>query len=228
MLLHGNPGQPTDWLTSAGGPRPLASAWPRAVSRSSSSCPTVLQNSVTGDSLCVDTRQSGQRGDVHHSRTWSRRSTPTSALPSTPSSRGIGGLSMGGFCALNLGPQASRPVLGRSLDFSGETAPVPTPCPAGYQAALRRVRTGSRRPTRTARRSTGQHAGRQQGPGDLDGLRQRRPDDPAADADACCPSSGRRASPSSSVNAPGRPRLHVLERRAEGLRCPGRPRPALP
>ena len=64
--------------------------------------PTVLQNGVTGDSLCVDTASQG------NAETYLLKDVITAVdnqlrTKVDPKHRGIGGLSMGGYCALNLG-----------------------------------------------------------------------------------------------------------------------------
>ena len=57
-LLHGNPGQPTDWLTSAGGAATFLS-----VAQSGKPVivvmPEDIQNNISGDSLCVDIQSQG-------------------------------------------------------------------------------------------------------------------------------------------------------------------------
>ena len=58
ILAHGNPGQPTDWLTAAGAPTSAL-----AVASSGKPVilvmPVVLQTAISGDSLCVDSASQG-------------------------------------------------------------------------------------------------------------------------------------------------------------------------
>ncbi|MEP6649332.1 MAG: alpha/beta hydrolase-fold protein [Lapillicoccus sp.] len=84
--------------------------------------PTVLQNGVTGDSLCLDTASQGNAEtyvvkDVVAAVDAQLRSEVD------PRNRGIGGLSMGAYCALNLGLKFPD-VFSVVLDFSGDTSPV--------------------------------------------------------------------------------------------------------
>jgi len=131
ILAHGNPGQPTDWLTSAGGP---ASAL--AVASSGKPVilvmPVVLQSAVTGDSLCVDT---ATQGDVETYLVKDVVAAVDHQLRTNvdPKQRGIGGLSMGGFCALNLGLKHPD-VFSLVLDFSGKTVSMPDTLPGGNEA----------------------------------------------------------------------------------------------
>ncbi len=131
ILAHGNPGQPTDWLTSAGAPTSalaVASAGKPVILV----MPVVLQNAISGDSLCVD---SASQGTVE---TYLVKDVVTAVDDQLrtrvdPKQRGIGGLSMGGFCALNLGLKHPE-VFSVVLDFSGETESKPDTLPGGNQA----------------------------------------------------------------------------------------------
>ena len=130
LLLHGNPGGNSDWLNgSAAAETGLASA--QAGKPVILVFPTVLQSGVTGDSLCLDTASQG------NAETYLLKDV----VPTIDNSfrtkvdakqRGIGGLSMGGYCALNLGLKHPD-VFQVSLDFSGETYPVADTLPGGLQ-----------------------------------------------------------------------------------------------
>ncbi len=100
ILMHGNPGRDTDWLDGgAAAETGLESA--RAGHPVILVFPTVLQK-PTGDSLCVDTESQG------HAETYVVKDVVAAVddqLRTLPDAahRTIGGFSMGGFCALNLG-----------------------------------------------------------------------------------------------------------------------------
>jgi S-formylglutathione hydrolase FrmB len=130
LLLHGNPGSNNDWLNgSSAAQTGLASA--QAGKPVILVFPVSLQNSVTGDSLCLDTASQGNAEtyllkDVVPTIDNKFRTKPD------PKHRGIGGLSMGGYCALNLGLKHPD-VFQVALDFSGETYPVADTLPGGLQ-----------------------------------------------------------------------------------------------
>lgn len=131
LLVAGNPGTNTDWLT-AGGAAATGLAAANAGRPVILVMPTVLQNAVTGDSLCVDTPSQGNAEtyvtkDVVAAVDGQLRTEVSAAH------RGIGGASMGGFCALNLGLKHPD-VFSVVLDFSGETASNPDALPGGNQA----------------------------------------------------------------------------------------------
>ena len=170
-LLHGNPGRPTDWLTAAGGAATCRQRGPRPATRSSSSCPRSSRTHHRRQPLRRH-RVAGERGDLHHQgrHRGDRHQVPHHRQRQGPRDR----RSVHGWVLRpQPGPQAPRPVLGRSLDFSGETASGTRHAARGQPGALRRLRTGSRRPTPTAPSKYVTHAGRQQGPGDLLGQRHQ-------------------------------------------------------
>jgi S-formylglutathione hydrolase FrmB len=130
-LLHGNPGQPTDWLTSAGGAATFLSV-------AQSGRPLIivmaedLQNNVTGDSLCVDTASQGN-AETYITQDVIAGIDSKLRTISNAKGRAIGGLSMGGYCALNLG--LKHPDLYSTVvDLSGETSSLPDLLPGGNQA----------------------------------------------------------------------------------------------
>jgi S-formylglutathione hydrolase FrmB len=130
-LLHGNPGQPTDWLTAAGGAATFLdlanSGRPVIVVM-----PEDIQNNVTGDSLCVDTASQGN-AETYLTKDVIAAVDTKLRTQTNAKGRGIGGLSMGGFCALNLG--LKHPDLYSAvMDLSGETASDPDTLSGGNQA----------------------------------------------------------------------------------------------
>ena len=130
-LLHGNPGQPTDWLTSAGGAatflRVAQSGKPVIVVM-----PEDIQNNISGDSLCVDSASQGN-AETYITKDVIAAIDTHFRTTTNAKGRGIGGLSMGGFCALNLG--LKHPDLYSAvIDLSGETASEPDTLPGGNQA----------------------------------------------------------------------------------------------
>lgn len=130
FLIAGNPGENTDWLTSAG-----AATTGLAVAKSGKPVilvmPTVLQNRATGDSLCVDTTSQGN-AETYITKDLLAAVDDQLRTKVDPKQRAIGGLSMGGFCALNLG--LKHPDLySVILDFSGETQPIADTLSGGIQ-----------------------------------------------------------------------------------------------
>lgn len=130
-LLHGNPGQPTDWLTAAGGAATFLSVaqggHPVIVVM-----PEDIQNNLTGDSLCVDSPAQGN-AETYITKDVVAAIDDKLRTITNAKGRGIGGLSMGGFCGLNLGlkhPDLYSVV----IDLSGETASEPDTLPGGNQA----------------------------------------------------------------------------------------------
>ncbi len=130
ILLHGNPGDQSAWLGT-----PKAGATGLKVAQSGKPVilvmPQVLQNVALGDSLCVDTQSQGNAEtyitkDVIHAVDTQLRTMPDAKH------RGIGGLSMGGFCSLNLGLKHPD-LFSVVLDFSGETKPVADTLAGGLQ-----------------------------------------------------------------------------------------------
>jgi S-formylglutathione hydrolase FrmB len=130
-LLHGNPGQPTDWLTGA-------AAATTGLSVSQGGHPVILvmpediQNNITGDSLCVDSPSQGN-AETYLTKDVVAAVDTQLRTEANAKGRGIGGLSMGGYCALNLGlkhPDLYSVV----IDLSGETVSQPDLLPGGNQA----------------------------------------------------------------------------------------------
>ncbi len=149
-LLHGNPGQPTDWLTSAGGAATFLnvanSGHPAIIVM-----PEDIQNNISGDSLCVDSASQGN-AETYITKDVIAAIDQNFRTITNAKGRAVGGLSMGGFCALNLGLK-NPDLYSVVIDLSGETASEPDTLPGGNQA-LYGGRTGRRRPTRTAPAST--------------------------------------------------------------------------
>ena len=130
LLLHGNPGSNNDWLNgSYAAETGLASA--KAGKPVILVFPTVLQNGFTGDSLCLDTASNGN-AETYLLKDVIPTIDSNFRTNVDPRQRGIGGLSMGGYCALNLGLKHPD-VFQVSLDFSGETYPVADTLPGGLK-----------------------------------------------------------------------------------------------
>lgn len=130
ILTHGNPGRSTDWLDDGS-----AAATGLQVARSGHPVilvmPTVLQR-PTGDSLCVNTETQGHAEtyvvhDVVAAVDAQLRTVPDAAH------RTLGGFSMGGFCALNLGLRHPD-VFSVALAFSALTVCEPDAIPGGNEA----------------------------------------------------------------------------------------------
>lgn len=131
FLMHGNPGLTTDWLTSGSAPT-------TALSVANAGKPVILvmpenlQNNAFGDSLCVDTQAQG------NAETYLTKDVITAVdtqlrTVTNAKGRAIGGMSMGGYCGLNLGlkhPDLYSVV----LDFSGETVPTVDTLSGGLEA----------------------------------------------------------------------------------------------
>jgi S-formylglutathione hydrolase FrmB len=130
-LLHGNPGQPTDWLTSAGGAATFLnvanSGHPVIVVM-----PEDIQNNISGDSLCVDSASQGN-AETYITKDVIAAIDKNFRTITNAKGRSIGGLSMGGFCALNLGLK-NPDLYSVVIDLSGETASEPDTLPGGNQA----------------------------------------------------------------------------------------------
>lgn len=130
ILTHGNPGRSTDWLDSGS-----AAATGQEVARSGHPVilvmPTVLRK-PTGDSLCVDSSTQGHAetyvvDDVVAAVDHQLRTMPDAAH------RTLGGFSMGGFCALNLGLLHPE-VFSVALAFSALTVCEPDAIAGGNEA----------------------------------------------------------------------------------------------
>jgi enterochelin esterase-like enzyme len=130
MLMHGNPGGNSDWLNGSS-----AAETGLAVAKSGKPVilvfPTVLQNGVTGDSLCLDTPGQG-KAETYLLKDVVPTIDKMFRTEVDAKQRGIGGLSMGGYCALNLGLKHPE-LFSVALDFSGETSPVADTLPGGLQ-----------------------------------------------------------------------------------------------
>ena len=129
-LMHGNPGATTDWLTSG-------SAASTGLSVAQAGKPVILVmpeslQSFAGDSLCVDTQS---QGNAETYLTKDVIAAVDSQLRTTTNAKGraIGGMSMGGYCGLNLGLKHPD-IYSVVLDFSGETVSQPDLLPGGNQA----------------------------------------------------------------------------------------------
>ena len=129
VLTHGNPGRSTEWLEDGS-----AAQTGLAVAQSGHPVilvmPTVLQE-PDGDSLCVDTASQGNAEtyvvqDVVAAAD-SQLRTMTGAAH-----RAIGGFSMGGFCALNLGLRHPD-VFSVILSFSALTVCEPDAIDGGNE-----------------------------------------------------------------------------------------------
>ena len=160
-LLHGNPGADHRLADSAAAAADRPGRGARPASRSSSSCPTVLQNGVTGDSLCVDTESQGNAEtyltkDVIAAIDNNSAPAPT---PSTGPSAACRWAATAPSTSASSTPTCSR----WSSTSPGRRTRSRTPCPVAIQALLRRP-TGSRRPTRTTRASTGRTLDGSKGP----------------------------------------------------------------
>ena len=110
-LLHGNPGQPTDWLTAAGGATTgltVAQSGQAGHPRHARGPPEQLHRATASAS----TAQSQGNAETYITKDVIAAIDTHLRTTTNAKGRAIGGMSMGGFCGLNLGPQAPRPVLG--------------------------------------------------------------------------------------------------------------------
>jgi len=129
-LLHGNPGQTTDWLTSG-----AAASTGLSVAQSGKPVILVLPEnlqSFAGDSLCVDTQSQGN-AETYLTKDVIAAVDSQLRTISNAKGRAIGGMSMGGYCSLNLGLKHPD-IYSAVLDFSGETVSQPDLLPGGNQA----------------------------------------------------------------------------------------------
>jgi S-formylglutathione hydrolase FrmB len=130
LLLHGNPGSNNDWLNGS-----FAAQTGLAAAQSGKPVilvfPVTLQNSITGDSLCLDTASQGN-AETYLLKDVVPTIDTKFRTEADAKHRGIGGLSMGGYCALNLGLKHPE-VFQVAMDFSGETFPVADTLPGGLQ-----------------------------------------------------------------------------------------------
>jgi S-formylglutathione hydrolase FrmB len=130
VLAHGNPGGSTEWL-DAGSAAQTGLAVARGGHPVILVMPTVLQE-PDGDSLCVDTAREGNAEtyvvkDVVAAADGQLRTMPGATH------RAIGGFSMGGFCALNLGLKHPD-VFSVILAFSALTVCEPDAIDGGNEA----------------------------------------------------------------------------------------------
>ena len=128
VLIHGNPGLNTDWLTS-GHAAATALAGAKAGKPVILVMPTVLQDHSFGDSLCLDTASQGN-AETYVTQDLVAAVDGQLRTKADPTQRGIGGLSMGGYCALNLGLKHPD-IYSVVLDFSGDTLPTVDTLPGG-------------------------------------------------------------------------------------------------
>jgi S-formylglutathione hydrolase FrmB len=128
ILAHGNPSDNSAWLQASNaagtGLKAAQSGKPVILVM-----PQVLQNTITGDSLCVDTQSQGNAETYITQDVIAAADKQLRTMPDAKH-RGIGGMSMGGFCALNLGLKHPD-LFSVVLDFSGETKPIADTLPDG-------------------------------------------------------------------------------------------------
>lgn len=129
ILTHGNPGNNRQWLGEGD-----AANTGLAVARSGHPVilvfPTVLQR-PDGDSLCVDTPSQGNAETYIVQDVVAAADSQLRTI-SNAGGRAIGGFSMGGFCALNLGLKHPD-VFSVVLDIAGETASAPDAIDGGNE-----------------------------------------------------------------------------------------------
>lgn len=131
IFAHGNPGANDSWLTAGG-----AAAAGLSVAQSGQPVimvfPTVLQNNLTGDSLCVDTQSEGNAETYITQDVIAAVDTRLRTVTNAKG-RAIGGNSMGGFCALNL--SLKHPDLfSTAIDLAGDVTSSPDVIDGGNQA----------------------------------------------------------------------------------------------
>jgi S-formylglutathione hydrolase FrmB len=130
VLTHGNPGRSSDWLDAGS-----AAETGLAVAQSGHPViivmPTVLQE-PNGDSLCVDTASQGNAETYVVKDVVAAADTQLRTI-SDAAHRAIGGDSMGGFCALNLGLKHPD-VFSVILAFSPLTVCEPDAIDGGNEA----------------------------------------------------------------------------------------------
>jgi S-formylglutathione hydrolase FrmB len=130
VLTHGNPGRSTDWL-DAGSAAQTGLAVARAGTPVILVMPTVLQH-PEGDSLCVNTASQGNAETYVVNDVVAAADTQLRTMPDA-AHRAIGGFSMGGFCALNLGLKHPD-VFSTILSFSALTECEPDAIDGGNEA----------------------------------------------------------------------------------------------
>ena len=137
LLLHGNPGA-NNRLADL---RPSGASTGLSVAQAGKPVilvmPERLRDGFTGDSLCVDTQSQGN-AETYLTKDVIAAIDSQFRTITNAKGRAIGGMSMGGYCALNLGLKHPD-IYSVVLDFSGETVSRAGP-PAGWQPGpLRRL-----------------------------------------------------------------------------------------
>jgi len=130
ILTHGNPGRSTEWLDS-GSAAETGLAVARAGTPVILVMPTVLQH-PEGDSLCVNTASQGNAETYVVKDVVAAADTQLRTIADA-AHRAIGGFSMGGFCALNLGLKHPD-VFSTILSFSALTVCEPDAIDGGNEA----------------------------------------------------------------------------------------------
>ncbi len=129
ILMHGNPGRSTDWL-DGGSAAETGLASSRAGHPVILVFPTVLQDPY-GDSLCVNTALQGN-AETYVVQDVVAAVDGQLRTRADPAHRTLGGFSMGGFCALNLGLKHPD-VFSVALAFSALTVCEPDAIPGGNE-----------------------------------------------------------------------------------------------
>jgi S-formylglutathione hydrolase FrmB len=129
ILTHGNPGQSTEWLDD-GSAAQTGLAVAQAGHPVILVMPTVLQE-PDGDSLCVDTASQGNAETYVVQDVVAAADTQLRTMTGA-AHRAIGGFSMGGFCALNLGLKHPD-VFSVILSFSALTVCEPDAVDGGNE-----------------------------------------------------------------------------------------------
>lgn len=117
-LIHGSPGVPADWIRGGGAAR--TAAWLAATGRPMIVVAPRMSRGWLDDSECVDSPR--ERVETHLITDVIPAVDGTLRTARTRLARAIGGMSAGGYCALNLGLR-HRDLFGTLLVLSGETAP---------------------------------------------------------------------------------------------------------
>lgn len=118
-LFHGSPGVPEDWLRGG-----EAAATALALARQGMPAIVVMPRMSRGwldDPECVD--GAAEKVETHFVRDVVPFVDATFRTASTRGARVVGGMSAGGYCALNLGLK-HRDLVGTVLDLSGLTLPT--------------------------------------------------------------------------------------------------------
>jgi enterochelin esterase-like enzyme len=118
-LIHGSPGVPADWLRGGGASR--AASWLAATGRPMIVVAPRMSLGWLDDSECVDSPR--ERVETHLLNDVIPTVDSTLRTARNRQARAIGGMSAGGYCALNLGLR-HRELFGTLLVLSGMTAPT--------------------------------------------------------------------------------------------------------